>query len=154
MALTHDRPGFISGMIYLLTGGAFAGWSAYAYPLGTPSRMGPGFFPFWLGTLLALTGLFILLRLLKQHESVSVAGAPLRPLLWIFAAIALFILTLNTLGLVIAVMLLVVVSGQARRGASLRQSLLLGGIAALFSAMVFVKGLGLIIPLWPMSGGA
>ena len=154
MALTHDRPGFISGLLYLFIGVAFAGWSAYAYPLGTPSRMGPGFFPFWLGSLLALTGLFILLRLLKQPSRVSIGRAPMRPLLWIGAAIALFILTLNTLGLIVAVILLLVVAGQARRDTSLKQSLMLGGVAALFSALVFVKGLGLIMPLWPTLGGA
>lgn len=154
MVITHDRPGFISGLLYLLTGTAFAGWSAFAYPLGTPSRMGPGFFPFWLGILLALTGLFILLRLLKPGERISIARASLRPLGWIFAAIALFILTLDSLGLVIAVLLLVLVSGQARRGTSLKQSLVLGGVAALFSSLVFVKGLGLIMPLWPSFGGA
>jgi len=154
MKMTRDLPGAVSGLIYLILGSAFAGWSAYAYPLGTPSRMGPGFFPFWLGVLLAMTGLFILVRLLKQAERISIERAPLRPLLWIFAAIALFILTLDRLGLVIAVLLLILIAGQARRGTTLKEGLLLGSVAALFSALVFVKGLGLIMPLWPTLGGA
>ncbi|HEY2629441.1 MAG TPA: hypothetical protein VGI57_09955, partial [Usitatibacter sp.] len=29
------------------------------YSMGTPARMGPGFFPFYLGTLLFLLGVFI-----------------------------------------------------------------------------------------------
>lgn len=153
MSVTHDRPNFISGLLYLLVGTAFAGWSAYAYPLGTPSHMGPGFFPFWLGSLLALTGLFTLLRLLKPRARVHFDRTSVRPLLWVSLAIALFVLTLDKLGLVVAVMVLVVVAGQARRGSSLRQSLVLGGVAALFSALVFVKGLGLIMPLWPTLGG-
>lgn len=154
MKIAHDRPGFISGLLYLVTGLAFAGLTLFAYPLGTPSRMGPGFFPFWLGTLLSLTGIFILLRLMKQAERASFVRTPLRPLLWILTAIALFALTLDSLGLVIAVMLLVLVSGQARRDTSLKQGLILGGVAALFSTLVFVKGLGLLMPLWPNLGGA
>lgn len=154
MAITHDRPGFISGLLYLMAGVAFAGWAAFAYPLGTPSRMGPGFFPFWLGSLLALTGLFILLRLVRQTERLHIDRTSVRPMVWIVAAIALFVLTLDSLGLVIAIMLLVLVAGQARGGTSIKQSLVLGGVAALFSALVFVKGLGLIMPLWPSLGGA
>lgn len=152
MALTSDRPSLATGLLYLLIGAGFALWAWHAYPLGTPSRMGPGFFPFWLGLLLALTGLFILFQQLRSSEQDHFGRLHWRPLLWIMAAIALFILSLDRLGLIIAVMLLVGVASQARQGAQLHSVLLLAAFAALFSALIFVKGLGLLLPLWPGMG--
>ncbi len=50
---------FWAGVMFLGLGGLFAG-IALTYKLGTAARMGPGFFPFVLGAILAGLGIAIL----------------------------------------------------------------------------------------------
>ena len=51
---------FTSGVMFTLTGAAFAWSSATEFTVGTASQMGPGYFPLVLGLLLVLLGGFIM----------------------------------------------------------------------------------------------
>jgi hypothetical protein len=42
--------------------GLFFAIVARQYQYGTAAKMGPGYFPFWLGVLMALIGLLVLIR--------------------------------------------------------------------------------------------
>lgn len=54
---------FWSGVMFAVIGFAFAIIvKVYEYPMGTASRMGPGYFPFVLGNTLGVLGLVILLK--------------------------------------------------------------------------------------------
>ena len=46
---------FFSGLLYTVVGAAFA-YGATSYNLGTGARMGPGYFPLLLGSILAIIG--------------------------------------------------------------------------------------------------
>jgi hypothetical protein len=56
----HKRQDFWSGVMLLLLGSGFAR-RATSYQLDTAARMRPGYFPFWLGLLLAMIGAMVLL---------------------------------------------------------------------------------------------
>ncbi|MCU5775679.1 tripartite tricarboxylate transporter TctB family protein [Erwiniaceae bacterium BAC15a-03b] len=150
MHLTRNKPDLAASLLYIVIGAAFALIALLHYPLGNRSHMGPGFFPFWLGVLLAAMGLLMLVRSALKPVTVAFERWNGSGLAWIIAAIALFIVTLPYLGLFIAVLLLITVSSRAEKTHSIRAALLLGVVASLFSMLIFVKGLGLLLPLWPI----
>jgi len=121
------------------------------YTMGTPARMGPGFFPFWLGVILVALGVLISLVALGQHAGAE--GRLLRfhwkQLFFVLGAIVLFGVLLKPLGMLLAGMVLIVGAGLGAHEFSLKRSLLLGLFLVVFSALVFVIGLKLPIPLCP-----
>ena len=57
---------FCAGLIFLFFG-ALAAYIARDYPMGSAVRMGPGYFPYLLGILLALLGMVICIKSLMIH---------------------------------------------------------------------------------------
>ena len=125
-----------------------------ALPVGEAARMGPGFMPLAFSWLLAGLGLLILTRSLllvrpARGEPSPGAGWWLRPIGAVLASIVLFALTVERLGLVIAVAAVVVTASLASpESRRIEVALLAVGLAS-FSAILFVKLLGLPIALWP-----
>ncbi len=114
------------------------------YGRGTLLRMGPGYFPMLLGTLLLALGAVLTVRGLRHHGEL-IALPRLRPIVFIPAAVSLFALTLPVFGLAPAIVLLVVVSACAspvRRPITI--ALLAIGLTA-FAYVVFVRLLSLHI---------
>jgi len=137
---------FWAGAIYLALGLAVV-WIGRGYTMGTAARMGPGYFPTVLGTLLALFGVAAIGRsFMRPGELVSAFAW--RPVLLVLGAVILFGLLLERAGLLIALPVLIVVSALASRHtrADLVSVLALVGMVA-FCALVFVKGLGVPMPL-------
>jgi hypothetical protein len=64
-------------------------------------------------------------------------------------ALILFGYLLKPLGLVLALVLLVVISGYAGHEFKLKEMLILSAVLIVLSVLVFVKGLSLPFPLWP-----
>ena len=64
-------------------------------------------------------------------------------------AIVWFGVTIESMGLVVAVVGLILISCTANKGTSFFEALALAVGSALFSVLVFVKALGLVIPVWP-----
>jgi Tripartite tricarboxylate transporter TctB family len=137
---------FGAGLLYAGFGLA-AILMAWDYGMGSASRMGPGYFPTALGSLLLLIGIASLVR------SFFNAGAPIGTIAWKAAALVttgtvLFGLLLRPAGLVPALVALILVSASASARFRLewRAGLLMLALIA-FCALVFVKGLGLPVPL-------
>lgn len=135
-----------AGLIYIAFGLA-AILLARGYEMGSATRMGPAYFPTVLGALLVLIGAISFLR------GVIVPGAPLtrfawRPLAIIVGASVLFGFLLRPAGLVPALLVLVVIGAMASRRFRLVPTLLFAAGLAAFSALVFVKGLGVPAPLF------
>ena len=99
------------GGLFVVIGGV-ALLIALGYPMGTPGRMGPGYFPIIVSTLLGLTGLAILVRA-RLAASEAVLPARWLPLLVVPGAVALFGLLVEKLGLPLAVLLLTVGAAMA-----------------------------------------
>jgi hypothetical protein len=69
----------------------------------------------------------------------------------VLVAIAFFTLTIERMGLVISVVGLVLIACSANRETRMRETFALAAGAAAFSALLFVKALGLSIPMWPIN---
>ena len=122
------------------------------YAMGTPARMGPAFFPFWLGMILILLGVIIAVMGFRT-EGGDEARFPRyhwRPILFILGSVIMFGLILKAVGMLIAGMLLVFVSSMGNtENFEVRPTIFLGLGLVIFCAAVFVFGLKLPIPLCP-----
>lgn len=144
MAIKHPKD-FWTGVLYLAIGAGSA-LASTRYGMGSAVRMGPGYFPAVLGILLAVVGLVSLVRGFLRK------GAPITPFAWkslalILGGIVLFGLLVSGAGLVVALLLLVLMSAWASVHFRLRSALLLAVCTTAFSVLVFVKALGVPLPI-------
>jgi hypothetical protein len=140
---------FWSGVMFLVTGLAFAGLSQQ-YEMGTAQRMGPGYFPTVLGGLLALLGLVIAIRgFASGAPDSNVERFHFGPLTVVLGAVTLFGVLLRPAGLVVALLVLIGVSAYASHEFRIREVIPLAAALLLLVLAVFIWGLGLVIPIWP-----
>ncbi len=139
-----------AGLLFIAIGLAFS-IDASSYRMGVISSMGPGYFPFWLGVLLALLGAIVLIGGLRATASEAGALQPwdLKSLAIIVGSIALFGIVLLPLGLIVAIVVLIVVSSKASHEFTWATTILNAAILMLLSLVIFVWGIGLQLPLWP-----
>ena len=153
MQLIRNPRDFYAGLLFVAFG-VVALVIAQSYPLGTASRMGPGYFPRVLGILLVTLG-----ALQTAIGMRGRAGFPLqwhwRPLFILLASVALFIVLTTWFGLIVAGLVLVLVSSAASEEFRWREALIAGAVQGVAAAAVFVYGLGLPLPVWPpfLDGG-
>lgn len=140
---------FFSGVIFI-TVGIIALAIGRDYSLGTPTRMGPGYFPALLGGLLTLLGVIIAARSLiitgKHIDTIH-----LRPLILILASMLAFAALLEPAGLVIATLALVVIGCLASAESRWRDMIFLIVFLLAVALGLFVYSLGLPIKIWPWS---
>jgi hypothetical protein len=116
--------------------------------VGSAADMGPGYMPGAVALALLGFGLFFTVRGLWR-AGVAVETVQLRPLGAVLAAVAVFAATADRLGLVIASVATVVVAVLAtREGRVIETALFALGLAAA-AVLLFVKLLGLPVPVWP-----
>jgi hypothetical protein len=136
---------FWSGIIFLSIGCAAVALGR-DHPMGTAMRMGPAYFPTMLGLLLTLIGIAVVLRaLVKPGEAVG-RIAFRKPAL-VLGATVLFGLLLHSLGLAVALTMLVVLSAYASERFRWPVAFALAVGLAIGSSIIFVRLLGLPIPL-------
>ena len=64
----RNKKDFGAGIMYMVFGLFFA-LNALNYKMGTAAKMGPGYFPFWLGALLTALGFFVLLKSMSSKNT-------------------------------------------------------------------------------------
>lgn len=146
---------FWSGVVFFAIGAAFAIIAKgdpfgilQGYPIGNASRMGPGYFPFVLATILAVLGAII------AFTSLATDGQPvdkfaIRPLIFILGAVVIFGVLVKTLGMALGIIVLVMVSAFGGHEFRFREVLIAAIILAASSVGIFVYGLKLPFPIWP-----
>ena len=154
-----NQPDFYCGLMFLGTGVAFA-WGATNYKLGDAARMGPGYFPFLLGILMALVGVVVALKALGPTvgtEDEKVGRWAFRPLVYVIAANVVFGLLLAGLpaiglpafGMVVAIYALTFIASMAQADWQFRRTFFLATALAVGSYLVFVLAIKLQFPVWP-----
>lgn len=141
---------FWAGLMFMATGLGFAG-GATNYSFGSSARPGPGYFPFGLGILLAILGAFIVFESLtvSTRDGEKIGAFPFKPMFLIILAVVVFGVTLPWLGMVIALPLLILISSLAGDEFKLTEVILVAVVLTVGSWLVFIRGLNLVIPLWP-----
>jgi hypothetical protein len=145
----RNQKDFVSGLMYIGLGSFFA-ILARGYQMGTAAKMGSGYFPFWLGVLLATIGAYVAFRSLAiSQEDVKLAKVDIPSVLWVTGSTVVFAICLPILGLVASLFLLVVISSMASHEFSWKGSVLSAVFLIGFAYMAFVWGLKLQFPVWP-----
>ena len=147
MQLIRNPKDFLAGLLFMAFGTAAMLLSG-SYPVGSAARMGPGYFPRVLGSLIIGLGAVLCLRGFRA----TAEGQPSwhwRPLVIVLASVGLFSLTAQWLGLAISAMALVFASSMASGEFRWKEALLSGVILGLASVLVFAYGLGMPLPVWP-----
>jgi putative tricarboxylic transport membrane protein len=138
---------FWSGIMFLAFA-AVALLAARGYSLGTPGRMGPGYFPMLLGAVLGGLGLILVVRSFVT-DGEGLTRLHLLPLAIIALGVCLFGAFIERLGLVISLIVVTMVTALASRESRPIEFAALALVLAAFSVGVFVYALRLPLPLWP-----
>jgi len=138
---------FWSEIMFLVFAGVAVA-TARGYSLGSVGRMGPGYFPLALGILLAGLGAITVVKSLLV-EGPLLEPLNLWPLLAIVASVVLFGLSIERLGLVIAILIVTAVLAISFRSISWLGFIGLAGSLIAFSVIVFAYALQLPLKVWP-----
>jgi hypothetical protein len=143
--IARNPKDFWTGLIYLFVGsGALI--ISRDYDMGTAVKMGPAYFPTILSVLLMGIGVISVLRsFLKSGTPIGVVAW--KGLLLIVASTLLFGVIVRGAGLLIALPLLVIVSALASTRFSWKTSLLEAAGITVFCIFIFLKGLGVPLPI-------
>jgi hypothetical protein len=137
---------FWTGLIYIFFGSS-AIIIAREYGMGRAIKMGPAYFPTVLGGLLILIGIVAIVRSFLKVGT-------FKGLAFVVVSTVLFGLFVRGAGLVVALPLFVIVSAYASKDFRWIPSLILAAGLTLFCTLVFLKGLGIPLPIiGPWLGG-
>jgi putative tricarboxylic transport membrane protein len=143
------RADVLSGLLFIAIA-AFGLWVSRNYPVGTALRMGTGYMPRLLCWILLGLGVIVLIQGLRQQ------AAPLRasPQAWravlsVTLSLVAFGLSIERLGLVLAILLLTGIGALATRSLRLVETAIAALALIALSWAIFIYGLGLTIPVWP-----
>lgn len=124
------------------------------YPMGTAGRMGPAYFPTVLGGLLALIGLAAIVRSFFREAEDEIGKFAIKETILILSGVILFAFLIRGAGMVVSVIAIVLVSALASAKFQWKGGIALAVGLAIFAILVFVKLLGLPIPIFgPWFGG-
>jgi hypothetical protein len=145
----RNQRDFGAGIMYMVIGLFFA-IVATRYQYGTAAKMGPGYFPFWLGMLMAAIGLLVLVRSLGAKATIeAIPKFNLKVVGLITGAVVVFGILLPKMGFLVAVLALVMIASTASREFNWKVALINAVVLIAFTYSVFVLGLKLQFPLLP-----
>ena len=149
---------FFSGLMFMGVGVAFA-WGATTYNVGSGARMGPGYFPLYLGLLMVILGAVITFKSLvvETLNGDKVGKWAWKPLIFIILSNLIFGVLLGGLpsiglpamGLIAAIYALTFVASMAESGWKFKATFILATILAVGSYVAFVLALKLQFQVWP-----
>ena len=145
----RNQKDFVSGLMFVAVGLIFS-YIATTYNMGTSAKMGPGFFPFWLGLVLALLGAIVTMSATsKKSPKDTIAKWDWPSVLWVTGSVVLFGVVLAYLGLVLSLFVLVFISAMASHEFHWKGTIVNAVILNLIAYVAFVWGLRLQFQVWP-----
>ncbi|QRG08469.1 tripartite tricarboxylate transporter TctB family protein [Xanthobacter dioxanivorans] len=152
MNIIRNPKDVLSGLLFIFLAGLL-GLQAWDLPLGTAVRMGPGYFPLVLAALLGLLGLIVLVNGLRFDGDMP-SGIAWRAVVILTFSVVFFGFAVRPLGFLPALGITVFVSALASRKFHIVTALANTAVMVVFAWAVFIKGLGLPLPLLgPWLGG-
>jgi uncharacterized membrane protein YidH (DUF202 family) len=117
------------------------------YPMGSTMRMGPGYFPTYIGVVMIILGTIITAMGLK-FDGEKVQNFAWRPMILLSVAFAAFGWAIDNIGFILAMLILVVLSSLAGKEFKIKEVVLLSFFVILGCWALFIYGLELPFPLW------
>jgi putative tricarboxylic transport membrane protein len=139
------------GSLAFLPVSLFAVFEGYRLKPGSLSEPGAGFFPFYLGIILAALSLVLLLqvfgdRLTRKEDSFSI-GERWGRLLFALALFPVYVYTVKPLGYVICSFVLMILLLRVVEGRGWKLTFMISVLCTVLSYVVFAKYLGVPLPM-------
>ena len=117
------------------------------YPMGSAMRMGPGYFPMYLGGIMAILGSIITL------SSFKVEGEKIKPFAWramvmLTLGFSIFGWAIDHIGFVPALFMLIFCSALAGKEFKLLEMLVMSAVLIIGTIALFIYALNLPFPLF------
>ncbi|WP_460274364.1 tripartite tricarboxylate transporter TctB family protein [Celeribacter sp. ULVN23_4] len=145
--MKRDIPDLVGGVLLAAIGLFVVFYALAHYEIGSLRRMGPGFFPTFLGAALTLLGVMVALpALARRGEAIQIAW---KECLAVLAAILIFAAGLDRLGLVLVTLTSVLIASLAAPDRRIGWRIVLALVVTALSVAVFSFGLKMTVPLWP-----
>jgi putative tricarboxylic transport membrane protein len=135
---------FLAGALFVAAGVIFF-WIGRDYGMGTSRRMGPGYFPTVLSVILMVIGAGVLLVSLRSKE--QAAGIAWRGIASVVLGTVAFGVLIRGGGILIAVAALVLISAAGNPQSRWLPMVVFAAAMAALCWLIFVKSLGLPIPV-------
>lgn len=145
MALQASRKDLASAAIFVAIG-AFFVLEALRYELGTPFRMGPGFMPVALGSILIALGLAVAGVAFVRTDEGGIEPFAWRGVLLVLGTIVFFGATIRGLGFVPVVFLSALFAALSSRENKPLGAAIIAAALTVLCLVIFVVGLGLMVP--------
>ena len=146
-ALRKALPDILAGSIFIAIGLFFA-LTATTYEIGTPFRMGPGFFPLILGGVLVLLGVLIVASGFVAEREEEMGTFPWRGIVLIPVAFIFFGLAIRGLGLVPTLFIATLLASLSSERISIVIALAIAVGLTVLSVLIFVVALQLHLSLF------
>lgn len=146
MDIQRARRDLLAGGIFVAFGLAFAVLSL-TYEVGTPVRMGPGYFPLVLGGILALLGVLVMVKGFVAGQGEAIGAVPWKATALLVVAIIFFGVTVRGLGLVPSLFVTALLAAFAGHGTKVLPVVLIAGGLTIMCVVIFVMALQLRLPL-------
>jgi len=145
------RKNVLAGLMFIAIA-ALGLWVSRDYPIGTALRMGTGYVPRLLCWILMGLGAAILVQGLREKDAPPerISWHQLMPIVVVTTSLVAFALAIEQLGLVLSILLLVGIGAIAARDIKIWELLLAALVLIALSYAIFILGLGLTIPVWPV----
>ena len=144
--------------MFMGIGVAFA-WGATTYNVGDGARMGPGYFPLYLGILMTVLGAAITFKALvvETFGGDKIGKWAWKPLFFVILANLVFgvllaglpSIGLPAMGMIAAIYALTFIASMAETGWKVKNTFILATILAAGSYVAFVMALKLQFVVWP-----
>jgi hypothetical protein len=146
------RKNVLAGLMFIGIG-ALGLWLSRHYPIGTALRMSTGYVPRLLCWILIGLGTVVGVQGLRERDAPRsprpAALLRLWPVVVVTAALVAFAFSIERLGLVLSILLLVGIGSLAARGIKPWEALAAAVGLIVLTWAIFILGLGLTIPVWP-----
>jgi hypothetical protein len=117
------------------------------YPMGTTMRMGPGYFPTYIGVILIILGT-IISGISFRFEGEKVGNFAWRPMILLSIAFAAFGWAIDNIGFILAMVILIVLSALAGKEFRIKGVIVMVAVLVVGAWALFIYALELPFPLW------
>jgi hypothetical protein len=144
------RADVLSGLLFIAIA-VFGLWASRNYSVGTALRMGTGYVPRLLCWLLLGLGVIVLVQGVRTPaaDPLRSSSQAWRAVLSVTLSLLAFGLSIERLGLVLAILLLTGIGALATRTLRPLETAIAALALIVLSWAIFIFGLGLTIPVWP-----
>jgi Na+/alanine symporter len=142
-----DRREIGAGLVFTVFGVVVVTY-AQSYPLGTATKMGPGYFPTLLGIALILLGLIGVFQGWRRAERVQISAVPVLPLIFVLSGVLVFAYLINDYGLIPAVVAMVLLGCYERLRRRPFEVLAICIAMVALAVGIFYYGVQLPLDLW------